>query len=166
MIAGREGASIFEATGPEPGNGSPFDAVKLTLGILRSDTKWLAEELHSREARPEEATACAVLTKEIGRAAGKARSALTDAVLEWFAKNEGDIKSLEAGPELKFWPDRSPGAPRVKDHSALAVELWNKVHGERVMALVHGDIEAADQVREMFRDLVESAMSKTGWKPG
>jgi len=163
MADEKEGASIFEATGPE---GSPYTAAQDALTGLRSAFGWLADELHSVEARLQEATACAVLTQEIGRAAGDARKMLTDAVLRWFAENSGDIKSLEAGPELKFWPDRSLGAPRVKDHSVLGVRLWDKVHSERVMIIVHGDIEAAAQVRELFRDLVESVMSKTGWKPG
>lgn len=140
--------------------------VVVALSQLTGVFDSLAEELNPVSATPDQAIQCALLVEEIGRAAGYARKVLTDAVLEWFAKNEGGLRELEAGPEKLFWPDRSPGPALVKDHSMLGMSLWEKTIGESVMAVVYGDEDAALQVRELFRELIESAMSKTGWKPG
>ncbi len=168
----REGASIFEAVssgeGPyrSPEEESPYDQAKQALRALKEDFGALSGALHSVNARPEEATAAAVMIQEIGRAAKEARTMLTDAVLLWFAENAGGIQSLKAGPELKFWPSRSPGPPKVGDHVKMARDLWPRYHGDRIMRAVNGDETAYEEVSEAFVDFVASTISKSGFKAG
>ncbi len=152
------------------GRGDDFPAARKNLAAdltdLRKGADWLAEELDPVSATPDQAIQCALLVEEIGRAAGHARKVLTDAVLEWFAKNEGGLKELEAGPEKMFWPDRSPGPALVKDVSALGVALWSRVASVGVMTAVHGDEEAAETIRQLIREFVECTMSKNAFLAG
>ena len=168
----RDGASIFEDpydTDPRPRrpavSNAPYDGARRSLTELREHFEYLAGALHPVESREEEAVACAVLVAEIGRASRDSKAALETAVLKWFTENEKGVRSLECG-EIKYWPDRSPGAATVKDLSQLAAELWVVAEGERVLEIVYGDTEAAAEIQLAFRDLVESAVSKSGFKAG
>ncbi len=153
-----------------PSSGDDFLAARKNaagkLIALREAFSWLAEEFDPVSATPDQAIQCALLVEEIGRAADHARKVLTDAVLEWFAKNEGGLRELEAGPEKLFWPDRSPGPALVKDVSALGVALWSRVASVGVMTAVHGDEEAAETIRQLIREFVECTMSKNAFKAG
>jgi len=136
------------------------------LVALRDRFDQLAEELDPVTATSEQATQAALLVEEIGRAAGHARKVLAGSVLEWFAKNEGGVRELDAGPEKYFWPDRSPGDPLVKDVSALGLALWDVRAYGVVLEAVLNNPEAAERVREVFRDIVESTMSKNAFLAG
>jgi len=137
-----------------------------TLSGLRDNFDFLARTLDPVNATSEQATQCALLVEEIGRAARHAREILSDAVLEWFISNEGGVRELIAGPEKFFWPDRSPGPALVKDVSALGVALWSRVASVGVMTAVHGDEEAAETIRQLVREFVECAMSKNAFLAG
>lgn len=151
--------------------GSDFEAARKeavgAIAVLCNRFDRLAGELDPVSATPDQAIECALLVEEIGRAAGHARKVLTDAVLEWFAKNEGGLRELEAGPEKLFWPDRSPGPALVKDHSVLGLALWDAGAYGLVVDLLDGDIDfVAEGVREVFRDFVEVACAKNAFKAG
>lgn len=137
-----------------------------SLVALQDHFDWLAEELDPVSATPDQAIQCALLVEEIGRAAGHARKVLTDAVLEWFAQNEGGLRELEAGPEKLFWPDRSLGPALVKDVSALGVALWKKSQFSAAMLVVGGDVQAFDWLAVAVQDFIESVCSKNAFKAG